>query len=199
MKAIAFTAVFVLMATIARAAGELPALDTATVDALRAGGLVIVMRHANSPRALPDAATVQADNVNGERQLDAQGRSDAEAMGAALRRLEIPIGAVESSPAYRALETARLAGFTDIATAAELSNEGMQAAGARQGEWLRARVARGADSGNTLLITHGPNVSAAFPEYAQGMEEGEALILDPRDPQAPRLVARATIDAWKRL
>ncbi|MGV3593254.1 MAG: hypothetical protein ACO1PZ_16320 [Gammaproteobacteria bacterium] len=197
MKAFMLVALM-LTTAFARAADELPALDAAALDALRAGGLVIVMRHASSPRDLPDAATAQPDNVNGERQLDAQGRSDAAAMGAAMRRLEIPIGTVESSPTYRALETARLAGFTEVATAAELSNEGMQAAGARQGEWLRERVARGADTGNTLLITHGPNVNAAFPEYAQGMGEGEALILEPRGADAPRLVARVTIDAWTR-
>lgn len=198
MKALLLTAVIILASAVAHAADEHPTLDAAAVDALRAGGLVIVMRHASSPRDLPDAATAQADNVNRERQLDAQGRREAEAMGTALRRLGIPIDTVESSPAYRAVETARLAGFADIATVAELSNEGMQAAGARRGEWLRERVLRGADSGNALLITHGPNVNAAFPEYAQGMEEGEALILDPRGAEAPRLVARATIGAWTR-
>ncbi|HEY0962771.1 MAG TPA: histidine phosphatase family protein [Pseudomonadales bacterium] len=199
MKAALMAGLLAMAAVIAHAADEHPTLDAAAIDALRAGGLVIVMRHASSPRDLPDASTVLADNANGERQLDAQGRNDAEAMGAALRRLEIPIGSVESSPAYRALQTARLAGFADIATAVELGNEGMQAAGANHGAWLRERVARGADSGNALLITHGPNVNAAFPEYAQGMGEGEALILEPRGADAPRLVARATIGAWTRL
>jgi phosphohistidine phosphatase SixA len=168
----------------------------ATVAALRQGGLKIVMRHASSPRALPDAATANPDNPGGERQLDALGREAARAMGEALRRLDLPIGTILSSPTYRALETARLAGFSGVEVHAELSNEGMRESGAEQGRWLRDRVLRGASTGNTLIITHGPNIEAAFPDYARDMEEGEALILDPRDTQELVLRARIRIDAW---
>jgi hypothetical protein len=53
-------------------------------DALREGGYVIVMRHASSPRELPDDTTANPDNVNRERQLDEAGRTEAAAMGEAL-------------------------------------------------------------------------------------------------------------------
>jgi hypothetical protein len=75
--------------------------------ALRAGGYVIVMRHANSPRQGLDAATANPDNTRRERQLDEAGRRDATAMGAALKRLQIPFNEVLASPTYRALKTAR--------------------------------------------------------------------------------------------
>src|SRR5665213_3607121 len=47
----------------------------ALVKALRQGGYVIVMRHASSPREVPDQKIANADNVNRERQLDEAGRT----------------------------------------------------------------------------------------------------------------------------
>ena len=140
-------------------------------DALKQGGLVLVMRHTNSPRELPDAATANPDNLNGERQLDEKGRRDATLIGEALRRLQVPVSEVLSSPTYRALETARLAGLKDVTVQEELSNEGMRESSEQYAEWLRAQVAYQPELGNRLLITHGPNIGAAFPDEAAGMEE----------------------------
>ncbi|MGH9646585.1 MAG: histidine phosphatase family protein, partial [Bryobacteraceae bacterium] len=72
----------------------------ALVKALRHGGYVIVMRHASSPREVPDKFTANPDNTSDERQLDADGRESAIAMGKALRRLKIPLGEVFTSPTY---------------------------------------------------------------------------------------------------
>src|SRR5687768_12329659 len=72
----------------------------AMLSALQQGGYVIVMRHASSPRQVPDKQTANADNVKLERQLDEAGRAAAVAMGNALRDLKIPVGAVMSSPTY---------------------------------------------------------------------------------------------------
>lgn len=164
------------------------------IAALKAGGQVIVLRHTSSPRELPDAALLNPDNTEGERQLDAQGRADAEALGSALRRLGIAIAEVRSSPAYRARETARLAGFADVVVQDELGNESMRDAGAANTAWLQAQAAQAiAGGGNKLLITHGPNISAAFPEQAQEMDEGDALVFDPARPQ---FVGRIGIGEW---
>ena len=83
----------------------------ALVKALQKGGYVLVMRHASSPREVPDKQAANLDNSKPERQLDEVGRNTAIAMGKALRDLRIPIGNVLSSPTYRALETVRLAKF----------------------------------------------------------------------------------------
>jgi phosphohistidine phosphatase SixA len=165
-------------------------------DALRDGGYVIVMRHASSPRDLPDETIANADNVNRERQLDETGRADAAAMGEAIRNHGISIAEVLSSPTYRAIETARRMGYSEIRTVDELSNEGMRASGEEYAAWLRANVTMTPDAGNRLLITHGPNVSAAFPEHAAGMGEGEALILRPEANGDPAMVARIAITEW---
>jgi phosphohistidine phosphatase SixA len=169
------------------------------VEALRQGGLVLVMRHTSSPRVIPDAAAVNPDNINGERQLDEQGRRDAAAIGDAIRRLQIPIGEVLSSPAYRALETARFAGFDDVVAQEELSSDGMERASAQYAEYLQAQAGYSPEMGNRLFITHGPNISAAFAEAAEGMEEGDTLVIDPAGNDGPTVVARITSAEWSAL
>src|SRR6186713_409470 len=88
----------------------------ALLTRLQKGGYVIVMRHASSPRQVPDKQAANPDNVKLERQLDEAGRAGARAMGAALRSLRIPVGEVLSSPTYRAMETARLAQLPNVRT-----------------------------------------------------------------------------------
>src|SRR5688500_5030439 len=51
--------------------------------ALRKGGYIIMMRHATSPREVPDRQTANKDNLKPERQLDPAGRASAAAMGKA--------------------------------------------------------------------------------------------------------------------
>src|SRR5687768_15393131 len=81
------------------------------VTALKQGNWVLVMRHTSSPRELPTALNKAVNNDKGERQLDAKGRDDAAAFGEALRRLNVTVDEVKSSPAFRARQTALLAGF----------------------------------------------------------------------------------------
>lgn len=186
-----------LLATTSLAAQTVPRAELAA--RLRQGGLVIVMRHASSPRELPDAATANSDNTARERQLDAAGRRDASAMGAALKRLRIPVSEVLSSPTYRALETARLVDAGTARAVEQLGNEGMAATGEAGMAWLQGEVARKTEGGNRLLITHGPNISGAFREHAGGMTEGEALIFDPRGANGPVLIQRIRIEEWPSL
>lgn len=118
-------------------------------------------------------------------------------MGAALKRLRVPVNEVLSSPTYRALETARLIDAGKPSPVDELGNEGMKAADKAGAAWLRKQVAtRTKPGGNRLLITHGPNIAAAFPQYSAGMTEGEALIFDPRGMQGPVMIQRIKIGDW---
>ena len=173
----------------------------ALVAALRKGGYVIVMRHASSPREVPKKAWINSDNVNEERQLDEQGIATATAMGKALRELKIPIGDVFTSPTYRAMQTLRYAQIANAKPVVELGDggRGMQASTEAQAAWLERKVTQFPSGTNTLLVTHLPNVSRAFPQWSSGLEDGEALILAPDSKGGPRLVARVKIDEWPRL
>ncbi len=171
------------------------------VNSLRKGGCVIVMRHASSPSAVPDKAVANPDNTKPERQLDETGRATASAMGKALRELKIPVGAVLSSPTYRALETVKFAQFPTPQPVPELGDNGqsMQGGTAAQAEWLRKQVTQFPAGSNTVLVTHLPNLTGAFPELAAGMGDGEALIFASDGKGGARMLARVKIDAWAKL
>jgi phosphohistidine phosphatase SixA len=177
----------------------LPAESVAS--ALRTGGYVMVMRHASSPRTPPDAALANVDNLKRERQLDEVGRTTAQEMGEALRRLGIPIGDVLSSPTYRALETVRLARLGEATPRPELgdSGESMQSqSDGKRGAWLRARSAEAPRPGrNTVIVTHNPNIMEAFADVAAGLADGETLVFHPDGHGNAPLVARVKIEEWK--
>ncbi len=173
----------------------------ALVKALRQGGYVIAMRHASSPRETPAKQLANPDNVNLERQLDAVGESTAAAMGKALRDLKIPVGDVYTSPTYRAMETIRLAQWPNAKPYPELGDGGrsMQAGSEAQAAWLQKKVTQFPAGTNTVIVTHLPNLTAAFPKLAAGMEDGEALIFGPDGKGGAALVARVKIQDWPAL
>jgi len=168
----------------------------AIVKALRQGGYVIVMRHASSPRDVPDKATANPDNVKPERQLDPEGRASATAMGKALRDLRIPIGTVLTSPTYRALETIRYAQFGRPEAFPELGDNGQSMSGGTEAQatWLRKKVTELPKGTNTLIVTHMPNMSRAFPESTANLADGEALVFGPAG-----VIARVKIETWQEM
>ena len=153
----------------------------ALVKALRQGGYVIVMRHASSPNQIPDKSAANPDNATPERQLDEAGRTTATAMGKALRDLKIPIGEVFSSPTYRALETVKYAQLGKAQPVPELGDNGqsMQGGSEAQSAWLRKKITQFPKGTNTILLTHFPNIRAAFPDWATLPTWHEALIYGP--------------------
>jgi phosphohistidine phosphatase SixA len=175
----------------------------ALVAALRQGGYVIVMRHPSSPFQAPDKSTADPENTRLERQLDDKGRATARAMGEALRNLHIPVGAVLSSPTYRALEAVRLAALGQPKTYPELDEgaQGMQAnADVKRSEWLRQKAAERPRAGtNTIIVTHTPNLAGAFGDRAKQVAAGEALVFHPNGKGDADLVARIKIEEWPQL
>jgi len=175
----------------------------ALVAALRQGGYVLVMRHPSSPFEPPDKSAADPANSRLERQLDDTGRATARAMGEAFRKLHVPVGAVLSSPTFRALEAIRLAALGKPKTYPELDEgaHGMQAnADVKRSEWLRTKAAERPQAGtNTIIVTHTPNLTGAFGERAERVAAGEALVFHPDGKGGADLVARIKIEEWPRL
>jgi phosphohistidine phosphatase SixA len=174
------------------------------VAALRQGGYVLVMRHASSPLATPDKDTADPENTALERQLDESGRETAREMGIAIKQLGIPIGTVFSSPAYRALETVRLASLGTPRPVPELNvgaqNMTQAAADTTRSAWLRKEVGEGTRRGtDTLIVTHAPNIIAAFRDSASGLVDGETMVFRPDGQGGATLVARVKIEEWGHL
>lgn len=175
--------------------------NQALVKALQQGGNIIVMRHASSPRETPDEKTANPDNVNHERQLDEAGRTSAIAMGKAFRQLNIPVGQVLSSPTYRALETVRLAKFPAPQTVVELGDGGqsMQDVTEAQAAWLQKEITELPMGTNTILVTHYPNMTRAFPQWTSDLADGEALVFGSNGKRGTTLIARIKIEEWPKL
>ena len=170
---------------------------------LRQGGYVLLMRHASSPTDPPDKAVADPENAADERQLDDNGRATARAMGEAFRALHIPLAQVFSSPTYRARETVRFAGFGTPVLAPELGDQGhsmMRISGEGPVAWLKNKVAtRPPPRSNIMLVTHMPNISAAFPDQAAGLKVGETLVFKPGGHGHADLVGKVEIEEWPRM
>ena len=78
------------------------------MNALRRGGYVIYFRHTSTDFGQNDEGMTSYDDCTKQRNLTEQGRAEARAIGAAIAKLQIPIGDVLASPFCRTLETARL-------------------------------------------------------------------------------------------
>ena len=191
---------FIATLLLAAAAHAQTLQGDALVQAMRKGGFVIVMRHASSPREVPDAKSANPDNTKPERQLDAEGRTTATAMGKALRDLKIPVGEVFTSPTYRALETIKYAQLGTPKPMPELGENGADMSGgtAAQSAWLRKKVTDFPRGSNTILVTHFPNIRAGFPELTD-VADGEALVYGPDGKGGAKLLARIKIEEWPKL
>src|SRR5262249_27792919 len=86
--------------------------DKGLVNALPAGGLVIVVRHGATFPDQADTDPFHPDNIAAQRNLNDKGKGLAKAFGDALRQMGVPVGKVYTSLFNRAYETAVLAGFT---------------------------------------------------------------------------------------
>lgn len=184
------------------ALGAVPALASPGDLAARLhhGGYVLVMRHAHAPDQPPAPGDVDAGNPSRERQLDQEGRDQAKAVGQALRRLQVPVGLVFSSPTYRAMETARLLDVGKARPVPQLGDQGhsmQRITGLAPTAWLQQTAAGMPPAGrNVLIVTQMPNIAAAFPQDAKSLHDGEVLVFKPDGHGGAALVARVTPGDW---
>ena len=196
---LAFISLFTALCIVAPAAY---ADDRDIAQALRAGGLVIVVRHGATFPDRADTDPLNFDNIAAQRNLNDKGKTLAKAFGDALRQARIPVGKVYTSKYNRAYETAVLAGFTDIEKTADLTEGGLIVSpneNNRRAEAFRKMLAAAPkDHTNTILITHQPNIVAALGKDWFDVKEGEASIFRPAD-GGYKLVARVQMDEWPRI
>jgi virginiamycin B lyase len=171
--------------------------STATLgDELRRGGLVLVLRHAATDFSKPDQDPVDLADCSTQRNLSAQGRADARAIGRAVRRLKLQIGSVLTSAYCRTRETARLA-FGRAKVSPALLNTIVTAHDARWRRQIRgARRLLGTIPTKptvTVLVTHGVVVGDAT---GLALEEGETLVFRPLGNSRYRLLGRILPNGW---
>jgi phosphohistidine phosphatase SixA len=135
--------------------------ETAAWAALRYGGQVAVMRHAEAPGGAGDPPGFRLDDCSTQRNLSAKGRADAQAVGQKLRAKGVAVAKLLSSPWCRCVDTARLLDLGPVEVEPTVSNAFVLAdqrialtAGAKA-------IITGWTGPETLLIvTHGANIQA---------------------------------------
>lgn len=165
------------------------------VNGLRGGGYVIVMRHATSPMEPPPPRQQAPANVDGERQLNEEGRAQMTAMGYAFRELALPVGRTLTSPAYRAVESAEYFGFGEQMKVAELAPPGDGGDPAYLATIVTEAPAEGE---NLVVVTHRANIVGAFGDEhgISVIEDGESLVFHPDGEGGTALAGRMTIRDW---
>ena len=162
----------------------------ALLAALRRGGFVLYVRHAQQGGPQQEAPSCTAKN------LVPQGDAQAKALGEALHRLSIPIGRVRSSPFCRAIETARLLGFGEPELAAGLA---IAAPDTPLLHAARAKILAEAPppGSNTLLVSHGHAAASEADRMQLDLVEVIAFRPDGQGGAVP--VARIRLRDWDEL
>lgn len=186
----------VLIAGLAAGCGAARAASEADIAArLAAGGVVIAFRHALAPGTY-DPPGFRLGDCGTQRNLNDEGRAQAQRIGAWFRAKRLEPSAVRSSPWCRCVDTARLA-FDRAETWAALgspragseSTNEAALAGLRQ-----ALVAASARRGRfDAWVTHQFVLTALLGAQLAGVGSGEGLLLDADSAGLPRLLGRLAL------
>lgn len=149
---------------------------------LRGGGMVILMRHANSPSGQSGSVGMTKDCVlqNG-RGLDSEGFFQARFIGEFFRDAEVPIGGAFTSDMCRAWDTARLvAGNTRVVPSQALKTTNLGTIDAFKATINGSMAAD--PSTNFLLVSHS-NIVPLYSDWGNETEipSGVVLLVDPKD------------------
>ena len=135
--------------------------DEALWAKLKAGGQVVLMRHAVTTPGVGDPAGMRLDDCATQRNLTDEGRRHARRTGEAFRERAVVVERLLVSPWCRCLETARLAFGVDAVKADSLGNLfGRPENQSRQIAELQPLVSGWKGKGNLVLVSHGSTIVA---------------------------------------
>ncbi|HUP96763.1 MAG TPA: histidine phosphatase family protein [Usitatibacter sp.] len=146
---------------------------------LRRGGLVLLLRHAETGPGLGDPPGFRLDDCATQRNLSEAGRQHAHRIGERLRAEHVPVGAVFTSPWCRCRETARLA-FGQAEDWEPLSSFfDFPHREAEFTERVKKRIGGYASRkprGNVVMVTHNVNIAALT---RHSVATGELVVVRP--------------------
>ncbi len=137
-----------------------PALAADPLDAARAPGVVLLMRHATAP-GTGDPSGMRLGDCSTQRNLSDAGRDEARAIGARLRDAGISFGQILASEWCRTTETANLLGLGP-ATPFPPANSffGNRATADQQTAQVLDHLAALPEGDRVLIVTHQVNITA---------------------------------------
>ena len=158
---------------------------------LRAGGQVVLIRHAATVPGFGDPPGFRHDDCATQRLLSQEGRAQARRLGEAFRARGVPVAEVLSSRWCRCEETARLAfGRSEPWTALDSMHHDRSRAVEQERE-LRSRIARRSGAGTLVLVTHAANISAWT---GISPRQGEVVVLTPGPGGELKVAGRLVVD-----
>jgi phosphohistidine phosphatase SixA len=144
-------------------------------QALERPGAVAIMRHAIAP-GTGDPSDFRLGDCSTQRNLDARGRDQAHAIGAAIRAAGLQIDRVLTSQWCRSRETAELLGLGPVEEMPALNSFFRDRARRdAQTRAVRAYLAGLPDDQRVILVTHQVNITALT---GRGVASGEVFVLD---------------------
>jgi phosphohistidine phosphatase SixA len=171
----------------------------ALIEALREGGLVILLRHMSTDSFVPREGSHDERDCASQRNLDERGKQEARDVGAAFKSLGIPVGTVLTSPYCRCVDTGKLAfgkgaPSEDLAVFDELPGPEKEARGKLIRKLLNTAPV---DGRNTIMITHTGTLLYSF--GLQTRPEGIAHIFRPAEFGNAIYLGRLTPEQWSAL
>lgn len=193
---------FLRLLLLVLAVGQVRALEP--VAALKQGGLVLYMRHPKTNADQADTDPLNLENVKAQRQLTDEGRQMARDIGAAMKKLGVPVEKVIASQFYRATEAAKLLDVAPVETSVDVSEGGLVVSpneNKRRAEALKKLLSTPPASGkNLIIVAHKPNLLDAAGKDFFDLGEGEVVLFRPVGDKGFKVVARLPdVAAWKAL
>ncbi|WP_443190470.1 histidine phosphatase family protein [Pseudomonas indica] len=165
---------FVLFLALWLAPAWLQAAETDAWAALREGRALLILRHATAP-GVGDPPNFRVDDCSTQRNLDEQGRREAQRWGVLLRSQWVERPRLYSSRWCRALDTAREMGLGAVEPLPLLDSLFAEREHRVERTLELRRAINGLPRGEPLvLITHQVNITTLTGEYPRS---GEGLIL----------------------
>jgi broad specificity phosphatase PhoE len=144
---------------------------------LKAGGQVVLLRHAITTHGVGDPPGMRLDDCRTQRNLTDAGREDSRRLGEAFRARSIRVDRVLSSPWCRCIETAQLA-FNAAEPWQPLSNLfGRAESRDEQVRQMRALAGERRSGGNLVLVSHGSTILALT---GVNLEPAEMVVVTPQ-------------------
>ena len=179
---------------------EIPATKE-LLKALRGGGYVLYMRHANTDTSKPDAVPkVDLNDCATQRNLNAEGRKVAAGLGRHIRAVGIPVGEVIHSPFCRTRETAELAfagtniklrGELRLAYPSNMTAEEKKPVLDMTRQLISTTVSAGT---NRVLVGHAQNLAELSDIFVK--PEGAIVVIRPKGEGKYDYVASIVPSAW---
>ncbi len=166
---------FLCLAALPRTVRAQAAGEEALWARLRAGGTALLMRHAQTEPSTGDPPGFRLDDCGTQRNLDARGRAQARAWGAALRRHGVAIAGAYTSAWCRCRETASLMEVGEVLHLPALDSFFDESSRrGSQTDALKNFIADWQKPETLLLVSHQVNVTALT---GLNPRSGEAVVL----------------------